>query len=186
MKKHRIFIAINLPEPIKKKLLEFQRPWAALPVRWTKKPNLHLTLVFIGYVTDQELWETCQLARQVVQKHQPFEIKFKKICLGPPGKPARMIWLEGETNPALAQLKNDLEETLFNSAKSGFNHRENRAFRPHLTLARMRIAEWRALADKPKIDREISLSFSVGSVEIMESFLSRKGPDYTILESLEL
>lgn len=179
MKKHRIFIAVNLPESIKKKLLEFQRQWYDLPVRWTKEPNLHITLVFLGYLGDEEMLEVCRLTRQAVQKHQPFEIKLKRICLAPPGRPPRMIWLEGEENYALTQLKNNLEEKLF-------GHRENRPFRVHITLARIRQKEWRSLTGKPEINKEISLIFPVNSIEIMESFLSRRGPDYAVLESAEL
>ena len=179
MKKHRIFLAVNLPESIKKKLLEFQRQWSDLPVRWTKEPNLHITLVFLGYLNNEEMLEICRLTRQVAQKHQSFEIKLKRICLGPPDRPARMIWLEGEENDALSQLKNNLEEKLL-------NHRENRPFRVHITLARIRQGEWRNLPDKPEISQEISLIFPVNSIEIMESYLSRKGPDYTVLESIKL
>jgi len=186
MKKRRIFIAVNLPAQIRKKLLEFQRQWADLPVRWTKEPSLHITLVFIGYVDNDEMLEICQLARQAVRKSQPFEIKFKRICLGPPGRPARMIWIEGEENPGLAKLKNNLEEALLNSVNSGFSRRENRPFRPHITLARIRQWEWRSLLNKPQIDQEVSLAFSVESIEVMESRLLRDGPEYSVLESIEL
>jgi len=186
MKKRRIFLAVNLPDSVKKKLLEFQRAWADLPVRWTKENNLHITLVFIGYVGDEEMLEICRLAREVTQKYQPFEIKLKRICLGPPNRPARMIWLEGERSPTLGQLKNDLENTLLDSAGSGYSHLENRVFQPHITLARIRQPEWQYLSVKPKIDKEISLVFPVISIEIMESHLSRQGPDYAILESVEL
>jgi len=186
MKKRRVFLAINLPEPIKRKLLEFQREWAHLPVRWTKEINLHITLVFIGYVSDEEMLEVCRLTREISQKYQPFEIKLKQICLGPPHRPARMIWLEGERNPTLTQFKNDLENTFLDSASSGYNRREERAFQVHITLARIRQGEWQQLPAKPKIDKEISLVFPVTSVEVMESHLSRGGPDYAVLESVEL
>ncbi len=186
MKKRRIFLAINLPDSVKKKLLEFQREWADLPVRWTKEINLHITLVFIGYVSDEEMLEVCRLAREAAQKYQPFEIKLKRICLGPPNRPARMIWLEGERNPTLAQLKNDLENALLDSVSSGYNRREERAFQVHITLARVRQPEWQYLSVKPKIDKEISLVFPVTSIEVMESHLSREGPDYAILELVEL
>jgi len=175
---HRIFLAINLPEQIKKELLKFQNQWADLPVRWTKKDNLHITLVFLGYLNDEEILEVCKLTRKAAQKHQPFEIKLKRIYLGPNNLP-RMIWIKGEENPDLVKLKNNLEGKLL-------NHRENRPFQVHITLARIRQGEWQRLPDKPKIDKEISLVFPVDSIEIMESYLSRKGPDYTVLESVEL
>jgi 2'-5' RNA ligase len=186
MKKRRIFLAINLPTQIKKKLSEFQKEWADLPVRWTKENNLHITLIFIGYVSDEEMLEICRLTRQIAQQHQPTEIKLERVCLGPPDRPARMIWIEGEKNPGLVQLKNDLEEALLNSAKSGYRCRENRPFRPHITLARIKQEEWRCLPTKPKINKEISLVFPVTSIEVMQSHLSRGGSDYAVLESAEL
>jgi len=43
---HRIFIAINLPEKLKKELSLFQNRWPEIPARWTRPDNLHVTLVF--------------------------------------------------------------------------------------------------------------------------------------------
>jgi len=186
MKKRRIFIAVNLPDYIKKQLLAFQRDWADLPVRWTKENSLHITLVFIGYVGDEEMLEICRLTKQVASRHQPFEIKLERICLGPPGRTPRMFWVEGEKNLSLAKLRDDLENSLLEAAKSGYARRENRAFRPHITLARIRQRDWRLLPTQPQIEKEISLSFPVDSVEVMESRLRRDGAEYTILESATL
>jgi 2'-5' RNA ligase len=186
MKKRRVFLAINLPESVKKKLVNYQLEWANLPIRWTKEPNLHITLVFIGYVNNEEMLEICQLTRQIVQKHSFFEIKLNQICFGPPNRPPRMVWAEGEESNELVRLKDDLENGLLNSTKSGYRRQERRKFRPHLTLGRIKQGEWRQLAQKPVLEKEISLAFPVDSVEVMESHLSRGGADYAILESAEL
>lgn len=186
MKRRRIFLAINLPESIKKKLLAFREKWSDLPVYWTKKDNLHITLIFIGYVDDEEMLEICQLAREVIRQYNLFEIKLNQICLGPPNRPARMIWVEGQADNKLAQLKNDLERVLLNSAKSGFNRTENRAFRIHITLARIKHQLWRTLPDKPEINQELNLNFLAESVEVMESHLSKIGAEYMVLESIKL
>lgn len=186
MRNHRVFIAINLPDHIKQKLFKWQQDWNMLPVHWTKKPSLHITLVFIGSVTDDQMLEICQLARQIGAKHQSFEIKLKQICLGPPNRPPRMIWVEGEKNLALAKLKDDLENSLVNLAKSGFNKKEARAFAPHITLARIKQGEWRQLSPQPSIAKEIDLVFPVESIEVMESQLLRSGAEYTVLESVPL
>lgn len=186
MKRHRIFIAINLPDYIKKKILDWQQEWADLPVRWTKEPSLHITLVFIGYVNDEEMLDICQLAKEISQRHQPFEIHFNRVYLGPPHRPARMIWLEGEKNLELAKLKDDLENSLLDSAQSGFNRRETRAFQPHITLARIRQWEWQKINPQPQIEKQVDLSFEAGSMGVMESQLLRSGAEYTVLESVEL
>ncbi|MFH1461051.1 MAG: RNA 2',3'-cyclic phosphodiesterase [Patescibacteria group bacterium] len=186
MKRRRIFLAINLPDSIKKKLMSFQEKWFDLPVLWTKKDNLHITLVFIGYVSDEEMLEICHLAKEVIGKYNSFEIKLNRICLGPPNRPARMIWVEGQAKNDLARLKDDLEKALLNSSKSGFNQAENRSFKIHITLARIKHQLWQVLPDKPEIDEELNLNFLAESVEVMESHLSRGGAEYAVLESIKL
>ncbi len=159
--KRRIFIAINLPENIKEELAKYQLKWPELPCRWTKKENLHITLEFLGYLTDQDLMEVCQKTRETASRHRPFEVKLNKICYGPPKKlPPRMVWAMGE------KIKEfDLV--------------------PHITLARIKAWQWRQIdpEERPKIEEEINLNFEVNSIEVMESKLKRGGPEYIILES---
>ncbi|TSC52878.1 MAG: 2'-5' RNA ligase [Parcubacteria group bacterium LiPW_39] len=190
----RVFIAINLPESVKKRLKQYQEKYDYLlarqspakrdgggPVRWTKEPSLHLTLVFIGYVTDEQLVEICRAAREVAAKFEPFFINFKKIILGPPNKPPRMIWVEGEASKELSELKNQLEERLLN-CNSGFNHQEKRLLRPHITLARIKMEQWRQMESKPVVEENFEAQVPVASIEVMESDLKRDGAEYAVLE----
>src|SRR3989344_9601393 len=113
MKRKRIFLAINLPEDIKAQLFSVQNKWPDLPARWTKKENLHITLVFLGYISDDELLRVCEATEQVALRHKPFDISLNQIAYGPPKKlPPRMVWAEGERSPALAALSNDLGQSL--------------------------------------------------------------------------
>ena len=200
----RIFIAINLPEEIKKKLSDYQSKWPELPCRWTKKENLHLTLFFLGYLTDEEVGEVCKITREVASKYSPFSISLDKILYGPPkkmpartrhnfedvggsvaGGPPRMIWVQGEKSKELANLKGDLEDSLTENIRFS---PESREFSPHLTLGRIKTWQWRQIEpeDRPEVEEDISLSFNVNSIEVMESKLKRSGPEYTILESVGL
>ncbi len=184
---HRVFIAINLPEDIKKQLSFYQSKWLELPCRWTKKENLHITLVFIGYVNDEELLDICKITKEITPRNQPFLINLKKICYGPTDKkPPRMIWAEGEKSRELAELQDDLKNSI-QGETSSFK-KENRPYAPHINLGRLKIWEFKAIEpeQRPEISEEISLSFEVSSVEIMESRLKPKGPDYFVLESLLL
>ena len=185
--RHRIFIAINLPEDVKKRLADFQSQWPELPARWTKPENLHITLAFLGYLTDEELVEILRITKEVAQRHQPFSINLNKICYGPPKMPPRMIWVEGEKSKDLANLQLDLEKSLTSSGKIKFEP-EERSFTSHITLGRIRQWEFRQIEpeERPAVEEEISLSFDVSSIEVMESFLKRAGPEYEILERAEL
>lgn len=185
---YRVFIAIDLPEKIKKELGQWQEKHRQLPARWTKEASLHLTLVFIGYVADSQLAEICRAMREVTQKFWPFEINFNQIILGPPsstkttaGKP-RMIWLIGEANEQLSQLKTALETVLLN-CDSGLSRVEHRPFRPHLTLARILPIEWARLPNQPAIDEKFMAKVSVSGIKLMESNLKRGGAEYITLDS---
>jgi len=184
---HRVFIAINLTEDIKKSLVSHETKWPALPIRWTKKENLHITLIFLGYTTDEELPEICRIVREAVSKNKFFDINLKKIIYGPPNKrPPRMVWAEGEESQELGKLQADLENSLSNSLNKTEN--KGRPYAPHITLGRIKTWDWKRidLEEIPEVNEEINLIFEVSSVEIMESFLKRKGPDYVILESCPL
>ncbi len=186
----RIFIAINLSENAKKELQKYQREWVDLPVRLTKKDNLHFTILFIGYVNDERMVEVCRNIREIAKKHQPFELNFNKICFGPPGKSPRLIWLEGEKSEELVSLKRDIEKIMI--VKENDEHvladieRELKIFIPHITLARIRQIEWKKIAASPLINKKVSIIVQVSGFEVMESELKKGGVEYTILESTAL
>lgn len=206
--RHRIFIAINLPEDIKKRLVFYQEKIEELfapyrnkvsgsgPVRWTKKENIHITLVFLGYVSDEELLEVCETAKKVASEGSSFSINLKKIIYGPPKKmPPRMIWAEGVCSElaegkkidGLSRLQKDLENSLLTSSTKEIKS-ESRPYTSHITLGRIRQWEFRAIEpeERPIVDEDISLSFSVNSIEVMESQLKKGGSKYTVLESIPL
>jgi len=190
--RHRVFIAINLPEDIKKKLADFQKKWPELPIRWTKLRNIHITLDFIGYIDNDELLDICKITKEVASRHSSFSVNLTKICYGPPyqnkfgtgqatdKKPPRMIWAVGARSEEFASLKDDLDKTLSTS--------EKREFSPHITLGRIRKWEWQRIEpeERPAVEEDINLSFSVNSIEVMESELKRGGAEYTVLESAPL
>jgi 2'-5' RNA ligase len=185
-KRHRVFIAINLPEDIKKHLLSYSEKWPELPAKWTDKNNLHITLEFLGDLTDQEIGDVCEVAKGVSQRHDSFSIDLTKIIFGPPKKmPPRMVWAEGKKSEELSELKKDLEEELLE--KISFRP-EGRGFTPHITLARIREWDFKKidLEERSEINEDINLTFTVETIEVMESELKRGGPVYTVLESCEL
>lgn len=199
-KKHRIFIAINLPLEIKKQLSKLQEKWSRsrsnrgssiesgpeLPARWTEINNLHITLVFLGYLTDEEVGDVCMVVKEASSKHNSFNINLDRVGYGPNNKiPPRYVWIGGKRSKELLVLKKDLEELI--SGKINFKP-ENRAFNPHITLARINTFQWRQInpEERQDINESVSLSFAVESVEVMESILKRGGPEYVVLESFNL
>ena len=182
-KQHRIFIAINLPEDIKRQLFLYSEKWPELPAKWTAKDNLHITLEFLGDLTDVEIRDVCLVVKEVAGKHKSFSINLNKILYGPPKKmPPKMVWIEGEKSDELAELKHELQKYLLEK----ISYRpEGREFTPHITLARISEWEFRKFEpeERPEVNEDIDFVVSVESIEVMESELKRGGPVYTILES---
>lgn len=186
-KRHRIFIAINLPEDIKRQLFLYSEKWPELPAKWTTKDNLHITLEFLGHLTDQEIADVCKISGEVAKRRKPFSINLNKILYGPPKKmPPRMVWAEGEESDELAELKKELQEFLLE--KISFRPEGGRGFTPHITLARISEWEFRKIEpeERPEVNENIDLVFTAESIEVEESELKKGGPQYTILESHNL
>ena len=162
---HRIFIAINLPEGVKKSLASRIERWEeSVPARWMKKENLHIVVEFIGNCSDQEVLDVIDETREKMRSLASFNVKLNKIVYAPPGKAVpQMIWATGDKISELGLV-------------------------PHITLARIRKWEWQKIDPEERvlIDQDINLEFEVNGVEVMESFLKKGGPEYEILESIPL
>ena len=184
-------MAINLPEEIKRELFEYSEKWLDLPAKWTPKDNLHITLEFLGSLTDEEAGEVCVAAKEVAERHSSFSLNLNKILYGPPlrqgsaGQAPKFVWAEGDKSEELSDLREDLEESL--TEKVRFVP-ENRVFAPHITLARISAMEFRVIEpeERPEINESLDLIFTVESIEVMESEMKKDGPVYNILESHEL
>ena len=187
MTKRRLFIAINLPENVKKRLIDWRGSMSTRlrqdsgEVNWVRRGNLHITLIFIGYATDDETYDIAKKMRVIAKKHEAFNIKLERIITGPPNKMPRMFWVEGEKNQELADLHSDLENEIQQLSGGKYG-----AYRPHINLARFNydiakqitLSDWREDVFKAEIP--------VDSIQLMQSDLHRSGPEYTILESVNL
>lgn len=185
-KKHRIFISIAVPGDVKKYFSKYQQQLPDLPATWTPPDNMHITLVFLGDLTDEEMGEVCMIAKAVAADHEGFEVTLTGIGYGPDEKlPPRFIWAMGEKSAGLSALKRDLEDAFLE--KINFKP-DIRISAPHITLARISTFAWRQIEpeERPAVAKEMSMTFLVESIDVMESELKKGGPQYTLIETLEL
>jgi len=91
-----------------------QNRWPELPARWTKPENLHITLLFLGNVNDEEVYNICLKLKTVSQRHNPFDLTIDNVTYGPFQKvPPRMVWASGQVSQELGALQKDLESELY-------------------------------------------------------------------------
>ncbi|OGI27823.1 MAG: 2'-5' RNA ligase [Candidatus Moranbacteria bacterium RIFOXYB1_FULL_43_19] len=177
----RLFVAISLPEDIKKRLFRFvEKEYRNLPVKWVRKENFHITLNFLGYILDENVLDICHSIEALAQNFQSFDLKFLGAELGPNSKAKKMIWIRGEKNKELSEFKYQLDKAL------GFFTREKKDFRPHITLGRIQKKEWKIISPPLKIEKNFEFSAPVSSIELFESKFEKGKRVYYVLESFSL
>src|SRR3954463_11207582 len=130
----RIFVALDLDQGIRERIQKFvEKICAAAPdARWISEESLHVTLKFIGEQPDDAI---AQIEASLRSIHgEPFQVSFSGTGFFPTPRAARVFWIGIEAEDALARLAKTIDAAL---AKLGIRE-EDRAFSPHLTLARTR------------------------------------------------
>jgi len=184
---HKIFIAINPDQKIKKRFFKERSNFSDLPVRWTKRENLHITLSFLGKTKDELIPSIISSVEEVCLEHSPFSLEFDKICYGPTEQNPRMIWIKGKKSKEIGELRSDLEKNLSSMPRQETSDFRN-GFSPHITLGRLRRNDFREISaeEKPVVNKDISIKFEVTSIDIIESLLGPTGAQHTILQSINL
>ena len=186
-KRHTIFIAISLPNEIKRALAGYEKKWMELPAKWIPENNLHITLVFLGKLTDIELGEACVIVKEVAERHRSLNICLRAIGYGPDKKiPPKMVWATGDPLKELSLLKKELEDAFLQKIVNF--EPEHRGFTPHVTMAKINAFAWRSIEpeERPNVDESVELLFTVESIEVMESQSKKSGPEYVVIESILL
>ncbi len=176
----RCFIAINLPDKIKNKIIGITRELPDRGIKKVEKQNLHLTLKFLEEVNDKKIEEITNVLEKI--SYNKFEVSLKNFGFFPNMNFIKVIWIgieKGREDIIELQRQIDLE-----LEKIGFKKEKN--FEPHLTVARVKSLENKAgfleLIKKLKFEA----GFSVSNFELMQSFLKPEGPVYEKIVCVEL
>ncbi|MGC8880744.1 MAG: RNA 2',3'-cyclic phosphodiesterase [Minisyncoccia bacterium] len=178
----RLFIAIKPPEEILEEILKYQKEVSKYRgFRLVEKENLHLTLIFLGYVKQEEVPTIIEILSKISQKYQPFSLNLSLFDYGPNLKSPRLIWLEGEAPKNFISLKREIEKELERN-KIAFD-KEKRNFKTHITVLRIKKDFLKHLPIREEIIKKTNLNFEAKSFKLMESKLSPFGAQYLELET---
>ena len=128
----RLFVALDIEEGIRGRLGKFVegvRGFAS-EARWVKEESLHVTLKFIGEWPTEKVDKVQQALGRV--QGEPVTLDFRRYGFFPTEKSARVFWVGIVAGEPLAELAKRVDEALH---RLGIP-KEQRAFSPHLTLAR--------------------------------------------------
>jgi 2'-5' RNA ligase len=188
--KKRIFISIGIPESTRNKLVAFTEEISNsfntfndfCPIKWTWKDNLHVTLFFLGEIEVEEIPSIFDTVEEIAARNESFVMNLNSLSYGPNEKNPKMVWVKGDKTDKLTNLQTDLEKNLLNVREP------DNGFAPHITLGRITQWEFKRIEpeERPDIKKDISISFNVDSIDVMESELKRSGARYTVLKSFPL
>jgi len=183
----RTFIAIEMPPEVRDYLEGCQELLRGTggTVRWLRTDLIHLTLVFLGEVAVEELPALGSAVEQAVAGFRPFA-----LCAGgagqfPPSGRPRVIWI-GIDEPTGSLLR--LQEAVADATAPFAEKVENRAYRPHLTLGRVRGGRdlHRLSASVADLADSRGPEFDADEIVVMQSTLSPQGPTYSPLSRIAL
>jgi len=183
----RLFVAVNLPPELRDAIWAAAEPArrGAPPVRWVRSEGIHITLKFLGEVSEPGAAAVREALDRSAAGVRPFEVVLEDAGAFPgPGRP-RVFWVGIAAEPQLELLQHAVEREI---APLGFPS-EGRPFRPHVTLGR---AERTAAAPdlQRAAERLAAAPFDgrawVESVDLMRSTLSPRGAAYEVVHRARL
>lgn len=156
-------------------------------VKWVEPCNLHWTLKFLGNVDLRDTAAICKAVSQAVASLAPFDIEASGAGAFPDPNRPRTVWLGmGQGTEEMIALHDVIDRSL---EPLGYRP-ENRRFRPHITIGRVRQSTAEGIRDLGRLVQE-NAAFdggrsSVFEVGIFSSELRRDGPTYEPLCHAEL
>jgi 2'-5' RNA ligase len=184
----RAFLAIEPPEDILQKISGLQEKLKREirgKISWAKPPGQHLTLKFFGDISQDDVKNICASVQKQTVSDLPLNLKIEKLGVFPDDRRPRVLWcgVAGDAEK-LITLQKKLDDEF---AAIGFPA-EDRPFRPHLTLAR--IKDWRDLMGMNEALQKYSAfaagEFTCKELILFQSKLSSQGAVYTKLAEFAL
>ncbi|MBI4169004.1 MAG: RNA 2',3'-cyclic phosphodiesterase [Acidobacteria bacterium] len=182
----RLFVAAELPVEVRRRIAGIVEVLEAAPlrVRWVRPEGIHLTFKFLGEVDPGRLADIKGALLQAGEGISTFRLRAAGVGAFPGRGAPRVIWVgvEGEI-----EMAGRLQEALERSLQAIGFPREERPFRPHLTLGRVKgpaRGDWRpALA---RASEEAPGAFEVSEFALFESRLDRHGLTHSVLARFPL
>ena len=175
----RLFLAVKLPRQFQQDLsTRLDTIREQVRIGWTREENWHLTLMFLGEWPADRLDSLSEALNDVVAGHDAFSLQPGVVGAFPGLKKPRVLFLHLDGGDPLRALAADVREAVNRAWPEG--PQDNKAFRPHLTLARVKRP---LLGPESILLKTLDLGswekVPVSSVHLVESELLPRGPRYT-------
>jgi len=174
----RLFIGIMVPEEVKRDIADVQGALGRMPMEMkaVEGKNLHVSLSFLGNVREDSVPEIVADMDRICGSLPSFTAKIEGVVLIPNGEHIRVIAL------GVASSGDELE-SLRKAVVSSVGGESHPC---HLTIARVRKVGNRDFIVKNVSDLKVRKYFEVGSICLVKSVLTGRGPKYKVLHESKL
>jgi len=176
----RLFAAVNIPKELKEAFGEVQAGFRGHGKFSVVNPeNIHITLKFLGEVPENNLGHLREALDKI--NFEPFKVKLSGVGAFPNHKFVKVVWAGvSDGNEEIQKLHQHVEQAI-----SEFGFKKDKNFESHATLARAKFINNRnGMRDFfEKYENSEFGKFKVNSFELMESRLSPKGAEYSVVKS---
>jgi 2'-5' RNA ligase len=184
----RSFISVPLDAALMAALEKLQRELrAGTAVRWTKPAQIHVTLKFLGDVPEDNIPALEAALRTACAGAKPFEVSLEGLGCFPNERRPSVIWVGvGKGIEPLQALQARIEA----ETQELTGHQEEREFKPHLTIGRVKspnAGELQRIGQAVQSAQVGTLgAWTVSSVHLMKSELGPAGATHSELASVAL
>ncbi|MGB2630994.1 MAG: RNA 2',3'-cyclic phosphodiesterase [Candidatus Omnitrophota bacterium] len=184
-KKIRSFIALELSQEARAELSRVENilKRSGANVKWVRPESIHVTLKFLGYITEDKVDPISKKLEEIASQTSPFDIVLSGIGAFPGWSHARVVWVGiSEGAEQVKTIAGLVEKAM---AEEGFEE-ENRPFKSHLTIGRVRSSkEKEALAKDAEAIEVKPVSNHISRIILFRSELTPEGAIYTPLHIAE-
>ena len=184
----RAFLAIDPPAVVLENIQAMQNRLKKSiqgAIRWVRPEGIHLTLKFFGDISAYDVENLSEVIAKETTTVPPIALEVRGMGAFPDVNRPRVIWMgiTGKLTPLLS-LQRNLEEEF---SKRGFP-KENRLFRAHLTVGRVRVPKGiSGLAPSVEAGGNMTAgNFTAGELTLFQSSLSPQGAIYSKLAAFPL
>ncbi|MEO0225258.1 MAG: RNA 2',3'-cyclic phosphodiesterase [candidate division WOR-3 bacterium] len=172
----RMFIGLDLPLEAKNYIYsKIEDMIKVLDLKWVDYHLYHITLKFLGEITDKEIDKIDRKLYEISNRYRVFSLRLKNLGKFPVyGDELNVLWIGVESNEELENLAKDIQ-------RSFKNYGDNKPFSPHITIARNK--KLKAINFKPI---EFNFEFQIEKITLFESILYPSGPVYKVFKTYAL
>lgn len=182
MKTQKLFIAFPLPDIVRSAAEQTQlrlRAALAEPIRWTNPEDFHITMVFLGHVTEAQRDKVIFLLEKYSKEMRAVSMRLDRVdVFSHPSSPSVLMIRVAVDDDSIRDHIARLKELLSFSSIAV----DPRPWQPHITLGRTKRQRPLDMIDQISVP---VCSWRATSMTLMRSNVKHAGPTYTTLSTYQ-